>query len=132
VAALARAKVQVTEAEAAAANPKANVGAAEAALQQDEVNLGYTTIKSPVKGVIIDRRITLGQTVQSSFNTPSLFLLARDLKRMKVWASVNEADIGQVSDGQPVKFTVDAYPGKAFRGTVGLIRYNATMTQNVV
>jgi HlyD family secretion protein len=70
--------------------------------------------------------------VQSSFNTPSLFLLARDLKRMKVWASVNEADIGHVHVGQPVTFTVDAYPGEVFNGKVGLIRLNATMTNNVV
>jgi HlyD family secretion protein len=101
-------------------------------LKQDEINLGYTVIKAPVKGVIIDRRVTLGQTVQSSFNTPSLFLLARDLKRMKVWASVNEADVGHVHRGQKVEFSVDAYPGEKFPGTVGLIRLNATMTNNVV
>src|SRR5262249_35369808 len=89
-------------------------------------------IPSPVEGVIIDRRVSLGQTVQSSFNTPSLFLIAKDLKRMKVWASVNEADVGQVKLGQTVRFTVDAYPGHDFKGTVGLIRLNATSTQNVV
>ncbi len=131
-AALAQAKVQVTEAQAAVANAKANVDAAKAAEAQDEINLGYTIIKAPVKGVIIDRRVTLGQTVQSSFNTPSLFLLARDLTRMKVWASVNEADIGHVRVGQNVTFTVDAYPGEVFKGTVGLVRLNATMTSNVV
>jgi len=131
-AALAQAKVQVTEAQAAVANAKANVDAAKASQAQDEINLGYTTIKAPVKGVVIDRRVTLGQTVQSSFNTPSLFLLARDLTRMKVWASVNEADIGHVRVGQNVTFTVDAYPGEVFKGTVGLVRLNATMTSNVV
>ena len=82
--------------------------------------------------MVIDRRVTIGQTVQSSFNTPSLFLLARDLKRMKVWASVNEADIGHVHVGQTAKFTVDAYPGETFTGKVGLVRLNATMTNNVV
>jgi HlyD family secretion protein len=131
-AALAQAKVQVTEAQAAAENAKASIGAAQAVLSQDQINLGYTIIKSPVKGVIIDRRVTIGQTVQSSFNTPSLFLLARDLKRMKVWASVNEADIGHVHVGQTVKFTCDAFPGHVFTGTVGLVRLNATMTNNVV
>jgi HlyD family secretion protein len=131
-AALAQAKVQVMEADAAVANAKASISAAEAVLNQDEINLGYTVIKAPVKGVIIDRRVTIGQTVQSSFNTPSLFLLARDLKRMKVWASVNEADVGHVRVGQSVEFTVDAYPGEKFKGSVGLVRLNATMTNNVV
>jgi HlyD family secretion protein len=131
-AALAQADVQVKEFQAAADNANANIAAAQAQLNQDEINLGYTIIKAPVKGVIIDRRVTLGQTVQSSFNTPSLFLLARDLKRMKVWASVNEADIGNVHVGQTVTFTCDAYPGEKFTGTVGLVRLNATMTNNVV
>src|SRR5207302_4871082 len=84
------------------------------------------------KGTIIDRRVTIGQTVQSSFNTPSLFLIARDLKRMTVWVSVNEADIGQVRVGQQARFSVDAYPNEAFPGTVSRIRLNATNTQNVV
>jgi HlyD family secretion protein len=131
-AALAQADVQVKEFQAAADNAKANVSAVKAQLKQDEINLGYTVIKAPVKGRVIDRRVTLGQTVQSSFNTPSLFLLARDLKKMKVWASVNEADIGHVFVGQTVQFTVDAYPGETFKGKVGLIRLNATMTNNVV
>jgi HlyD family secretion protein len=131
-AALAQAKVMVTDAQSAVETAKAAWDSAKAQLAQDRINLGYTQIKAPVKGVIIDRRVTLGQTVQSSFNTPSLFLLARDLKKMKVWASVNEADIGQVHVGQAVKFTVDAFPGEVFTGTVGLIRLNATMTNNVV
>jgi HlyD family secretion protein len=131
-AALAQAEVQVKEFQAAADNAKANIGAARAVYNQDEINLGYTVIKAPVKGVVIDRRVTIGQTVQSSFNTPSLFLLARDLKKMKVWASVNEADIGHVHVGQTVTFTCDAYPGEKFTGAVGLIRLNATMTSNVV
>jgi HlyD family secretion protein len=131
-AALAQAQVQVKEYQAASDNAKANIGAAQAQYNQDQINLGYCTIKAPVKGVVIDRRVTIGQTVQSSFNTPSLFLLARDLKRMKVWASVNEADIGHVHVGQTVAFTCDAYPGEKFTGTVGLIRLNATMTNNVV
>ncbi len=105
---------------------------AQAALAQNQLNLGYCTITADIDGTVIDRRVTIGQTVQSSFNTPSLFLLAKDLKRMKVWASVNEADIGNVKLGQTVTFTVDSRPGKTFTGAVSLVRLNATMTNNVV
>ena len=126
------ARAAVPDAEAAVGVADAAVTSAKAALQQDEINLGYTTIKSPVKGTILDRRVTLGQTVQSSFNTPSLFLIAKDLRRMTVWASVNEADVSQVWPGQPVRFTVDAHPNEVFTGTVGRVRLNATNTQNVV
>jgi HlyD family secretion protein len=82
--------------------------------------------------VIIDRRVNIGQTVVSSLNAPSLFLIAKDLTRMQVWVSVNEADIGNIHPGQAASFTVDAYPGEVFQGAVGKIRLNATMTQNVV
>lgn len=105
---------------------------AKAALKQAQINLDYCTIKSPVKGVIVDRRVNVGQTVVASLNAPSLFLIAKDLKRMQIWASVNEADIGQIKPGQPVLFTVDAYPGEIFKGEVAQVRLNATMTQNVV
>lgn len=108
------------------------VAQAEAALKRAMTNLGYCTIRSPVKGVVIDRRVNMGQTVVSSLNAPSLFLIAKDLTRMQVWASVNEADIGAIHIGQPATFTVDAFPGRTFKGTVGKIRLNATMTQNVV
>ena len=111
---------------------KKAVAQAQATLNKAEKNLGYCTIKSPVKGVIIDRRVNVGQTVVSSLNAPSLFLIAKDLKRMQVWASVNEADIGRIHPGQPVTFTVDAYPSETFVGEVNKIRLNATMTQNVV
>jgi len=105
---------------------------AQAALQFAQTNLDYTTIKSPVEGVIIDRRVNIGQTVVASLNAPSLFLIAKDLKKMQVWASVNEADIGRIHEGMPVRFTLDAFPGEVFRGKVAQIRLNATMTQNVV
>ena len=111
---------------------KANVALSQATLDRSKTNLDYCTIKSPVKGVIIDRRVNIGQTVVSSLNAPSLFLIAKDLKRMQVWVSVNETDIGHIHQGQPVNFTVDAFPGEVFRGEVGKIRLNATMTQNVV
>src|SRR5262245_39852362 len=112
----------------------AAVAQAKAALQQAETNLGYCTIKSPVKGVIVDRRVNRGQTVVSSLNSPSLFLIAKDLKRLQVWASVNEADVGHIHSGQAVTFTVDAFPGEVFQGVVApdQPRLNASMTQNVV
>ncbi|MBI1918585.1 MAG: efflux RND transporter periplasmic adaptor subunit [Planctomycetes bacterium] len=131
-AALVQAKAGVIDAKAGVEDAQAAVKDAEAALKQDQQNLDYTTIRSPIKGVVIARRVTLGQTVQSSFNAPSLFFLARDLKRLKVWVSVNEADLGSVRAGQKVKFTVDAYPHDVFEGTVDRIRKDATMSQNVV
>ena len=100
---------------------KANVAVGKATIRQNaaavrmaKTNLGYTTIKSPVQGVIIDRRVNIGQTVVASLNAPSLFLIAKDLRRMQVWASVNEADIGRIHLDMPVRFTVDAYPGETF------------------
>ena len=119
-------------AQANVAVGKAAILQAQATLRRAEQNLSYCTIKSPVRGVVIDRRVNIGQTVVSSLNAPSLFLLALDLKRMQVWVSVNEADIGSIHTGQPVSFTVDTYPGQVFQGEVGKIRLNATMTQNVV
>ncbi len=106
--------------------------AAAAALARARITLGYCTIASPVKGVVIDRRVEIGQTVASSFNTPSLFLIAEDLSKIQVWLSVNEADIGRVHVGDPVTFTVDTFPNRMFRGVVSQVRLNATMVQNVV
>jgi HlyD family secretion protein len=126
------ASANVKVGEAAIAQAKAAVAQARATLERAKRNLGYCTIRSPVKGVIIDRRVNIGQTVVSSLNAPSLFLIAKDLHRMQVWVSVNEADIGSIHPGQPVSFAVDAYPGEIFRGEVAKIRLNATMTQNVV
>jgi HlyD family secretion protein len=111
---------------------KATIRQNEASLRMAKVNFGYTVIKSPVRGVIIDRRVNIGQTVVASLNAPSLFLIAKDLRRMQVWASVNEADIGQIHVGMPARFTVDAHAGLTFRGKVTQIRMNAQMTQNVV
>ena len=117
---------------AAILQAKAGVAQAEAVLRRAQRNLGYCTIKSPVKGVIVDRRVNIGQTVVASLNAPSLFLIAKDLTRMQVWVAVNEADIGKIHPGLPVTFTVDAFPGETFRGEVGKVRLNASMTQNVV
>ncbi len=118
--------------EATVVQSRAAVVQAQAALKRSQQSLAYCTITSPVDGVIIDRRVNIGQTVVSSLSAPSLFLIARDLKRMQVWVSVNEADIGSIHPGQPVTFTVDARPGQTFRGQVGKTRLNAAMTQNVV
>ncbi len=111
---------------------RASLAQAEAVLRRAQRNLGYCTIKSPVKGVVVDRRVNIGQTVVASLNAPSLFLIAKDLTRMQVWVAVNEADIGKIQPGLPVAFTVDAFPGEIFRGEVGKVRLNASMTQNVV
>jgi HlyD family secretion protein len=111
---------------------KSVIAQSASALSLAETNLGYTTINSPVSGTIIDRRVNIGQTVVASLNTPSLFLIAKDLRRMQVWASVNEADIGLITPNMPVQFTVDAFPKDRFHGTVTQIRFNASMTQNVV
>ena len=119
-------------AEANLKQAKAQLAAATAALSKAKRNIEYCTIASPVDGVIIDRRVNIGQTVNASMNAPSLFLIARDLKRMQVWVSVNEADIGEIRPGGKVEFTVDAFHGRIFKGTILKTRLNATMSQNVV
>jgi len=126
------AKANVSVGEASVKQAEQAVGQAQATLSRAQQNLGYCTIISPVKGTVIDRRVNIGQTVVSSLSAPSLFLLAKDLRRMQVWASVNEADIGKIHEGQDVSFTVDAFPGETFKGAVSKVRFNATMTQNVV
>ena len=126
------AKATVGVGEATVVQAEKAVLQAEANLKRAQTNLGYCTIRSPVKGVIIDRRVNTGQTVVASLNAPSLFLIAKDLTRIQVWVSVNEADIGNIRAAQSVTFTVDAYPGQVFHGAVGKIRLNASMTQNVV
>ena len=126
----ARARIGVTEASLAQA--RSQLASAEAALLKAERNLNYCVITSPVDGVIIDRRVSVGQTVVSNMSASSIFLIAKDLKKMQVWASVNEADIGDIKVGMPVIFTVDTFPGRRFRGNVLKVRLNATMSQNVV
>ncbi len=126
------AKANLAAAQAAVDQTRAAVALAKANLNTAMVNLGYCTIKPPVRGVIIDRQVNIGQTVVSSLSATSLFLIAKDLKNIQAWLSVNEADIGSISPGQQVSFTVDAFPNQVFHGQVGKIRLNATMTQNVV
>ena len=110
----------------------AAVSLAVETLKKDQETLAYCTVKSPVAGVVVDRRVNIGQTMVSSMSAPSIFLIAKDLKRIQVWASVNEADIGNIHPGQPVTFTVDTFGDQVFHGIVGKIRLNATMSQNVV
>ena len=97
-----------------------------------KTNLGYATIYSTIDGVVVSRAVEEGQTVAASFSTPTLFTIANDLTKMRVIANVDEADIGQVKDGQRVMFTVDAYPEDEFEGKVVQVRLEATTTSNVV
>lgn len=110
----------------------AQVSQAEGSLTVAETNLRFTTILSPVDGIVISRAVDVGQTVAASFQTPTLFSIAKDLTRMQVEASIDEADIGRVKVGLPVGFTVDAWPGKKFRGVVVQVRNAPIVTQNVV
>ncbi|MDB6028994.1 MAG: Efflux transporter, family, subunit [Verrucomicrobiales bacterium] len=126
------AKANVAVADAAIAQSKATTVQAQAALDKAQRNLAFCVIKSPVKGVIIDRRVNIGQTVVASLNAPSLFLIAKDLTKMQIWVAVNEADVVKIVPGAPVTFTCDAFGNRQFDGTVGKVRLNATMTQNVV
>ena len=126
------AKANVDVGTAVIDQSKAQIAVAESVLRRAQQNLDYCTIKSPVNGVVIDRRVNIGQTVVASLSAPSLFLIAKDLKRMEVWVTVNEADIGKIQSGQDVTFTVDAYPGANFTGKVTKVRFNASVTQNVV
>ena len=124
------ADIAVAEAETAQAN--AQLAIAEASMVKAKRNLSYCVIASPVDGVIVDRRVSIGQTLVSNMSASSIFLIATDLKKMQVWASVNEADIGAIKKGMPVLFTVDTFPGREFKGVVHKVRLNATMSQNVV
>ncbi|WP_282054193.1 efflux RND transporter periplasmic adaptor subunit [Maribacter luteus] len=101
-------------------------------LQQARTNLGYANIYSPINGVVLSRDIDEGQTVAASYSTPTLFTIAQDLKEMQVEADVDEADIGGVKEGQHVTFTVDAYLGETFEGTVTQVRLDYTETSNVI
>ena len=115
----------------------ASVDQAQASLENAQANLGYTNIVSPVDGIIIDKKIEDGQTLAASFTTPEMFVLAIDMdKHMHVFASVDEADMGMImaakDEGQPVEFTVDAWPGEVFAGEIEQIRVSSTVEQNVV
>lgn len=111
---------------------KNNYDKSLATLDKVKRNLGYATINSPIDGVVISRAVEEGQTVAAGFSTPTLFTIANDLTQMQVIADVDEADIGEVKEGQSVEFTVDAYPADVFHGKVTQVRLEATVTNNVV
>ncbi|HET7451588.1 MAG TPA: efflux RND transporter periplasmic adaptor subunit, partial [Thermoanaerobaculia bacterium] len=119
-------------AKATADSDQALVSLASASLGQAETNLKYSKIVSPIDGVVVNRAYDVGQTVAASFQAPTLFTIAQDLTKMQVQADVDESDIGRVRVGQPVHFTVDAFPDRVFQAKVSQIRLNATVNQNVV
>lgn len=124
------AAVNASQADLVQAN--AQLAQKAAALQVAQINLSNTTIKSPIDGVVTNRTIDVGQTVAASLQAPNLFNIAQDLSKMQVDVSTDESDVGQIKIGQPVTFTVDAFPNQKFRGTVSQIRLNPTTVQNVV
>ena len=111
---------------------KAQIAQAQAALNQASVDLNNTVIHSPVDGIVISRSVDVGQTVAASLQAPTLFTIANDLAKMEVHTNVDEADVGNVTEGQEVTFTVDAFPARRFRGRVHQVRNAPTVVQNVV
>jgi HlyD family secretion protein len=126
------ARSDFAQAKAQLALDQAGVQQADAQLSEARINLDYTNITSPVDGVVVSRSVDVGQTVAASFQTPELFKIAQDLTKMQVNANVSESDIGGVRDGQPALFTVDAYPGRSFEGSVVQVRNAPITVQNVV
>jgi len=118
--------VQARKAAAAAVEQQ------QAAVAKSRANANYTVIRSPVSGIVVDRQVDVGQTVAASFQTPTLFKIAQDLTKMQIDSAFAEADIGQIKEGQSVRFNVDAFPNRSFNGVVKLIRLNPTTTSNVV
>ncbi|HEV2387414.1 MAG TPA: efflux RND transporter periplasmic adaptor subunit [Candidatus Acidoferrales bacterium] len=131
-AAVNQAKAQIQQIEAQINQAKAQVRAAQGTLQQQETNLRYTTILSPIDGVVTARNITVGQAVASSLQAQTLFSVAQDLTRMQVYAQVDESDTGNITVGTPCTFQVDAFPTEIFHGRVNSTRLNPTLVQNVV
>ena len=123
---------ELEQAMQARKSAEAQLAQARAAADKDQVNLNFTTIRSPVSGIVVDRVVDLGQTVAASLQTPTLIKIAQDLSEMRIDSSFAEADIGKIKAGQKVRFTVDAFPNRSFTGEVQQIRLNPTTTQNVV
>ncbi|MGH8642686.1 MAG: efflux RND transporter periplasmic adaptor subunit [Burkholderiales bacterium] len=126
------AEAQLAVGESQVRNVEALVKQRESQLAQARVDLGRTTIRAPVNGTVIKKSVEPGQTVAASLQAPELFVIAEDLRRMQVDASIDEAEVGRVHEGQAVTFTVDSFPGRTFRGTVGQVRKAALVVQNVV
>ena len=125
-------QLDLDQATAELAQAQATVTINEAMVQSARANLGYCKITAPVEGIVISRKVDQGQTLAATMTTPVLFTIAQDITKMNISASVSEADIGQVKNGQPVDFTVDAFPDEVFHGTVTQVRKAPTTTQNVV
>jgi len=111
---------------------QATLKSAQSSLERSRINLSYASIYAPIDGIVISRSIDVGQTVAASFSSPTLFLIANDLAKMQILASVDESDIGQIKQGQEVRFTVQAQPGRTFTGLVSQIRLEPTTVNNVV
>jgi HlyD family secretion protein len=111
---------------------QASVKSAQVALDRARKNLSYTEIHAPIDGVVVERNVDVGQTVAASLSAPQIFLIANDLSQMQILASVDESDIGQITQGQEVRFTVQAYPNQNFTGTVRQVRLQSATTENVV
>ena len=126
------AELALQSAEAQLKASEAQLEQANAAVQQATVNLGHTVIRSPIQGVVISRNVDVGQTVSASLSAPTLFTIAEDLSKMRVIASVDEADVGNLEIGQPATFRVDAFPEDTFSGTVSQVRLAPIVVQNVV
>lgn len=126
------AEVNTELAKASLKAAEAQLTQAEGALAQAKVNLSYTVIRSPVDGIILNRNVDVGQTVAAGLQAPTLFVIARSLDTLELAASVAESDVGLVRQGQPVSFTVDAYPRETFTGTVRQVRLQPTVQQSVV
>ena len=122
----------LAQAEAQVKQAQARLQQAAASLQLSEVNLSHTTIRSPIDGVVVSRNVDVGQTVAASLSAPTLFTIANDLTQMQVLASIDQADVGSISQSQRATFTVDAFPGQTFEGTIGQLRLNPQNVQNVV
>jgi HlyD family secretion protein len=126
------AEVAVRSAEAQLRSQQAGVTQSQASLRQNQVNLAHTVIESPIDGLVISRNVDVGQTVAASMSAPTLFVLAADLTKMQVLASLDESDVGRIRPGQAVRFRVDAFPTEEFTGSVTQVRLQPTTVQNVV
>jgi HlyD family secretion protein len=125
-------KSEFDEARASLSQAEANVKMRQANVERAKVDLSRTTIYAPIDGMILTRKIEVGQTVAASLNSPTLFVIANDLAKMRIEAAVSEADVGGVAEGQTVHFTVDAFPTRKFQGTIQQVRFGANTNQNVV
>jgi len=130
-------QVKVTQAQLAVGESQVNnvvalVKQRDSALAQSKVDLDRATIRAPVDGIVVKKSVEPGQTVAASLQAPELFVIAQDLRQMQVDTSIDESEVGRIREGQPATFTVDSFPGRTFRGTVGQVRKAALVVQNVV